>query len=63
MVNIQNPENIKGSINQAPTDSAAFFWECLAMIPAVNSHKGIWNKAKHLKRAEAVFHAYAKERV
>ncbi len=40
-----------------------FFWEILWMIPAANSHNGFWNREKHLKRAAAVFHYYAKRRL
>lgn len=44
------------------TVSDEFFWEALFMIPAANSHKGFWHRERHLKRAAAVFHYYAKRR-
>lgn len=42
------------------TDINAFFWDLLYLLPAINSHKGLWNREKHMRNAKKVFHNFAK---
>ena len=60
METIGIPKNIEGTCEITFDDE--FFWEALWMIPAANSHKGFWNRERHLNRAAAVFSDYAKNR-